>query len=254
MRVHYFDSGSGDEALVLVHGWACDHTVWSLQLEGALPQRARVLAVDLPGHGRSDAPEIEYSMDLFADAIAAVMDDAGVERAVLVGHSNGTPTVRQFYRRHGDRTLAVVAVDGALKSFFEEDDPALAAWREQVLSPDYKELTAGFIDGLTYGMSEELVASVKEAMLATPQHVMLGDLEAGVDPAIWGDDPIDVPVLCVMAESPFWSAEYEAYVRDLCPRLDYVVLSGVSHFLMMHEPEEFETALLTFLDERDLLR
>jgi pimeloyl-ACP methyl ester carboxylesterase len=76
-----------------------------------------VIALDLPGHGQSDKPQIAYTMDLFANAIDAVMRDAKVERAVLVGHSMGTPVARQFYRKYPQKTLAIVIVDGGLRLF-----------------------------------------------------------------------------------------------------------------------------------------
>ena len=56
-------------------------------------------------------------MDLFANAIDAVMRDAKVERAVVVGHSMGTPVARQFYRKYPQKTLGIVIVDGGLRPF-----------------------------------------------------------------------------------------------------------------------------------------
>ena len=97
-KIHYQSQGKGKDALVLVHGWGCNLNHWRDQIP-ELSKRARVIAVDLPGHGSSDKPETKYDMDLFAAAIDAVMKDAGVERAVLVGHSMGTPVIRQFYRK-----------------------------------------------------------------------------------------------------------------------------------------------------------
>src|SRR5262249_33809666 len=102
-KVHYKSLGEGKTALVLVHGWTCDLTVWRFQVP-ALEGKVHVLLIDLPGHGQSDKPKIEYTMDLFARAIDAVMKDAGVEEAVLAGHSMGTPVVRQFYRLYPKKT------------------------------------------------------------------------------------------------------------------------------------------------------
>src|SRR5437867_10333838 len=96
-RIHYKSVGSGREALVLVHGWSGDLKAWRFQVP-ELARRARVIVLDLPGHGQSDKPQIAYSMDLFARSIEAVLRDAGVDRAVLVGHIMGTPIIRQFYR------------------------------------------------------------------------------------------------------------------------------------------------------------
>ena len=115
-RIHYKSYGKGNEALVLVHGWTCNLDNWRDQIPD-LAKRNRVIALDLPGHGQSDKPEIKYTMDLFANAIDAVMRDAKVERAVIVGHSMGTPVARQFYRKYPQKTLAIIIVDGSLRPF-----------------------------------------------------------------------------------------------------------------------------------------
>ena len=97
-----------------------------------------MLALDLPGHGESDKPQqLAYTMDLFANAIDAVMRDAKVERAVVMGHSMGTPVARQFYRKYPQKTLGIVIVDGGLRLFGTKE------MREQfvgmVRAPNWKE-------------------------------------------------------------------------------------------------------------------
>src|SRR3954454_19225722 len=111
LKVHYKSLGEGKTAVVFVHGWCCDHTVWRDQA-AAFDGKVRMLFVDLPGYGRSDKPKIDYTMDVFAKGIDAVLRDAGVGQAPLVGHSMGTPVVRQFYRLFPAKTKALVFVDG----------------------------------------------------------------------------------------------------------------------------------------------
>lgn len=110
-KVHYSSFGKGSKTLVLVHGWTCDETFWSSNVPG-LSKKYRVLTVDLPGHGQSD-PAPEYSMDAFADAVSAVMTEARVKRATLVGHSMGGPVILALARRHREQVTALVAVDAA---------------------------------------------------------------------------------------------------------------------------------------------
>src|SRR4030095_2285551 len=105
-RGHHVNYGKSSEALILIHGWTMNEDNWRDQ-ETEFAKRNRVIALDLPGHGKSDKPQVTYSMDLFARAVAAVMSDAKVKRAVLVGHSMGTPIARQFYRKYPDKTLAL---------------------------------------------------------------------------------------------------------------------------------------------------
>src|SRR6266511_2823266 len=91
IRVHYRNYGEGKEAVVFVHGWSCNLNFWKANIP-AFVNQSRVIAIDLPGHGESDKPQVTYSMDLFAQAIDAVLQDAKVERATLIGHSMGTPS------------------------------------------------------------------------------------------------------------------------------------------------------------------
>src|ERR1700719_1126866 len=73
LKIHYTDYGKGETALVFVHGWACDETVWSEQAP-ALAEKIRVITIDLPGHGQSDKPEtIEYDKDLYTRAIDGII-------------------------------------------------------------------------------------------------------------------------------------------------------------------------------------
>src|SRR5262245_52946570 len=82
MRVHYQNYGEGKEAIVFIHGWSCNLNFWKANIP-AFVNQSRVIAIDLPGHGDSDKPQVTYSMDLFARAIDAVLRDAKVERATL---------------------------------------------------------------------------------------------------------------------------------------------------------------------------
>jgi pimeloyl-ACP methyl ester carboxylesterase len=249
-RVHYESVGSGREAIVLIHGWSGDVSVWRFQVP-ELAKRARVITLDLPGHGASDKPQTTYSMPFFARAVDAVMRDAGVDRAVLAGHSMGTPIIREFYRLYPEKTLALVAVDGSLQNLYSGMlDPVIA----QLRTPAYKDVAAKFIASMFPNPGTE---ALRDATLATtaamPQHVMVASFEGMRDPAIWKDDPIGVPLLVVNAKSPFWTPEYVAYVRTIAPQVDYRVIEGPGHFVMLEKPQEFNAAVLDFLEKQKLL-
>ncbi|MCB9896716.1 MAG: alpha/beta hydrolase [Planctomycetes bacterium] len=254
--LHYDDVGTGPRALVFVHGWACDRSVWREQVP-ALADVMRCIALDLPGHGESAAPDLaesDYTMDLFADAVLAVMDAAGVEQAVLVGHSNGAPVVRQVLRRHPERVAALVLVDGTLRYAFD-DRASAEQWVDEYRQPAYREVARQMIQTmLRPEMPSELKADITQRMLRTPQTVMVGAFEAAVDPALYAPDPIDVPLLCVLAKSPFWTEDYERYVLSLAPGADYVVLADVGHFLMLDAPERFDALVRDFVWAWDLAR
>ncbi|MCA1632680.1 MAG: alpha/beta hydrolase [Acidobacteria bacterium] len=171
---------------------------------------------------------------------------------MLVGHSMGMPVVRQFYRKYPEKTLALVSVDGALYPF------APRAAMEPFLAPlrgaNYREIAGKMIDGMTSQQPAALRAEVKAAMLSTPQHVAVSAMEGMADDAVWTEDQIKVPVLAVLARSPFWPADNEQRFRKLAPELDYRMWEGASHFLMMDRPAEFNRELSEFISRRKLMK
>jgi len=249
IKVHYQTGGEGDSALVFVHGWTCNADFWRGQTS-AFPG-TRVIAVDLPGHGQSDKPQAEYSMNYFARSIEAVMRDAGVKRAVLVGHSMGTPVVRQFYRLYPQETLGLVIVDGGLRPFVPK---AQADQFAAMLRSNYKAVASQMIDGIIAPIKDDkLKAEIRGAMLATPEHVAVGAMVGMADEKIYEKDSIKVPVLAVLAKSPFWQPDTEQFLRSLAPNLEFYMWEGVSHFLMMDKPDEFNRSLQAFLAKQKLL-
>ena len=60
------------QPMVFVHGWACDASFWQEQVP-AFADKARIILIDLPGHGQSDKPHTYYTMDFFASSVLAVL-------------------------------------------------------------------------------------------------------------------------------------------------------------------------------------
>ena len=242
-KVHYKVAGEGPATIVLVHGWTCDLTFFGGQLP--LASRYRLLLVDLPGHGLSEKPAA-YSMDLFARAVAAAMDDAKVPSAVLAGHSMGTPVVRQFWRLFPKRTAGLVALDGSFRSFFKApgDEKGYLAALE---GPGGRQTFLERVDGmLPASMPAAERDFVRGKMASTPQDVVAGAAAAMFDPAIWKDDGVGVPLLSILAKSPFWDEAYRGYVRRLNPGAEFLDLEGVSHFLMLEKPAQVNEAISRF--------
>jgi pimeloyl-ACP methyl ester carboxylesterase len=238
-----------EPAIVFVHGWASARWFWDAQMEGLRGER-RLIAIDLPGYGESEDVEAAHSFSLYADAIVAVLDDAGVERAVLVGHSNGVPTVRQVWRRYPERTAGLVAVDGPLREFPESN----AGWERFVAllgEPAFAETASRVVDQVTDGMPDEALRDeVRAAMLATPQRVMAGGIAANLGDGVWARDGVGVPLLVINSDASYWTAEYIDHVRGMGDDVEYEVIGGVSHFLMLDAPDRFNRLLLDWLERQ----
>jgi non-heme chloroperoxidase len=95
--------------IVLIHGWSQSHLCWSKQYASTLKDDARIVTLDLRGHGMSDAPaEIDQYTDgnKWADDIAAVIDQLELDRPILVGWSYGGYIILDYVRRNGQDKIA----------------------------------------------------------------------------------------------------------------------------------------------------
>src|SRR5262249_4557774 len=145
-RVHYLTLGHGKHVVLFVHGWCGNTQFWREQVP-PLANRARLVLVDLPGHGQSDKPQVPYTLDYFAQAVLAVLDGAHLTKAPLVGHSMGVPVICRVYSRAPERVAALVPVDGFLRR------PKLDASQiEQFIgpyhTPEYRDQAKRFISSM----------------------------------------------------------------------------------------------------------
>jgi pimeloyl-ACP methyl ester carboxylesterase len=109
-RAYAYTGGKAFDAklptIVFVHGGEQDHSVWALQSRYLAHHGYGVLALDLPGHGRSEGPPLASIAEM-ADWIVALLDAAGVKRAALVGHSMGSLVALDCAARFPERVQAV---------------------------------------------------------------------------------------------------------------------------------------------------
>lgn len=252
-RVHYQSVGSGRHAIVFLSGWGCDASLWRNQLP-ELARCGRLLVLDLPGHGRSDKPEIVYTAGLFVRAVNAVLDHAGVEKAVLAGHSMGGMVAYEFARRHKDKALALIWVEGSLGLPVQVDEQLAEFNRraKEFRAPDYKEKIDKFAERLfttetPAAVRREVIASI----LATPQHVLAGCQEGLADRAIFEPERLELPAFALFAR--YWKPErFTEIYRKYLPNLEIQYIDGCGHYPMLEKPEEVNQALISYLGRHPL--
>lgn len=117
LKLHVTDHGPQEApALLFIHGWAQHSICWEAQ--APLAERFRVVALDLRGHGSSDAPQdpAAYSdTRLWGEDIHAVITELGLEKTILIGWSYGARVIASYLATYGQEALAgIVAVGGVL--------------------------------------------------------------------------------------------------------------------------------------------
>ncbi|WP_334176117.1 acetoin dehydrogenase dihydrolipoyllysine-residue acetyltransferase subunit [Pseudoxanthobacter sp.] len=111
-RLRYADRGSGSETVILIHGFGGDLDNWLFNID-ALAAKARVIALDLPGHGQSDKAVKGAGLAGLSEAVTGVMDAAGVTKAHLVGHSMGGAVALKIAATHPERVASLTLIGSA---------------------------------------------------------------------------------------------------------------------------------------------
>ncbi len=109
VRIDTRIDGSGDEAVVLIHGFPLAKEIWNAQIE-MLARAHRVVAVDLRGMGGSSVVAGPYLMETLAGDVAAVMDHFSIDRATIVGHSLGGYVSLAFARMYVERVARLALI------------------------------------------------------------------------------------------------------------------------------------------------
>jgi pimeloyl-ACP methyl ester carboxylesterase len=125
-KIHWIEEGAGDPPYLLIHGWGSSTVKW----RDAMPMLSadrRTVALDLPGFGQSDAPDGTYRPGWLAGAVRAFMDQAGIERAIVIGNSLGGLTGIYLASMWPERVEALIGVSPALPNDGGRPTPKMIA-------------------------------------------------------------------------------------------------------------------------------
>ena len=236
--------GAGDPALVFVHGWSCDRTYWRGQL-GPFATRNQVVAVDLAGHGESGGGRPVWTMPAFGADVVAVIEQLGLQDPVLIGHSMGGDVIVEAALALRGRVSGLVWVDvyASLGEPRSEDEVQAFA---RPFHEDFVTTTRDFVRSLMPGADEDLVEWVAADMSAAPPDVALDALRHAVSndgPVMAALDELAAPVLAINPDHR--PTDVEGLRRH---GVEAVVMPGVSHFLMLEDPDAFNRLLGETID------
>lgn len=237
--INYTDTGAGAPPLLLVHGFGGNLHHFDPQVP-ALQGTHRVVAVDRSGHGQSGTPAGDLTIDLYAEELAALCQDLGLDQVVVVQHSFDKVSI-ELAARHPELVAGLVILDGPTipSPEFEASGRALAAGLD---TDDWKAAARTFADRWVFapGTPEAdrdaimgMVAAVGQPVLASTWH---GFLAHDARPALRS---LTCPVLYVAGAFP---CDLEALAREV-PQVEIAEIRGRGHLLMFAAPAEI-TALI----------
>jgi non-heme chloroperoxidase len=119
----YRDWGAGERTVIFVHGWPLHSDMWQYQMLHLASAGVRVIAYDQRGCGRSTDPGNGYDVDSLADDLSSVIEQLGMRKVVLVGHSFGAGQIVRYLSRHGSsRVCGVVLLSASLPFIQQSQD------------------------------------------------------------------------------------------------------------------------------------
>jgi pimeloyl-ACP methyl ester carboxylesterase len=249
--IGYEDVGNGIP-VVFLHGFPHNRTLWAPQVN-ALVDRARCIAPDLRGFGETTATP-PYSMDQYADDVAALMDGLRVERAVIAGLSMGGYAALAFWRLHRDKVRALVLADTRAGSDSDEGrvkrKEMIALARERGSSAVADAMINAMVGKSTREKSPEIVDVVYQMLSAAPVDGVVGALEAMMTrpDSTRTLGSIDAPVLIVVGEEDSLTPVKESQLmHEAVPGSRLEILSGAGHVSNLERPAAFNHVLSEFL-------
>lgn len=237
--------------VAFIHGAENDHSVWGLQSRWFAHHGFSVLAVDLPGHGRSGGPLLP-SVEAQAGWIVALLDAAGVKQAALVGHSMGSLISLEAAARFPERIAKIALVGTAVPMPVSEG--LLTAAREARPKAEgmvnvWSHGARGAIGGNTVPGMWMMGASIRLMERAAPE-VLFNDLNAcnayqrGLEAAAQAQCPALLVVGSRdMMTSPRGAPKLAAAMKDA----RIAAIEGSGHALMAEYPDAVLDALRSFI-------
>jgi pimeloyl-ACP methyl ester carboxylesterase len=244
-RICYEEDGTRAQPIVFVHGWCCNHRYFGPQY-GHFAARHHVVALDQRGFGESDKPEQKYTIEGFADDVAALCRELRLERPAIVGHSMGGAIALAVAARHPSLVRAIALCDPAV--FFPQFmKDAIGPFLQGLASPDYQNVAAAFIEQRLFAPGDDAARRLRitAEMCQTPQHVMSSAFENLIAfDCETAARACKVPVLLIDAEAPI---PERARFREACPQLVMAQTAGAGHFHQLEVPEQVNAMLERFL-------
>jgi pimeloyl-ACP methyl ester carboxylesterase len=251
-QLHYRDIGphTAKTPLLLLH------QTWMSLVEFAQAQDAlsrlgyRSVAVDMPGHGMSDPPPGQPTIEAFADNLLPLLDALHIGRVIVIGHHTGAAIAASFAVRHDDRVAAVVlhgvpyftqaeiaqfSAGPAFDRTPRADGSHMLQWFKARFTGDPDPPTQANLDSRTWMLISKFFMGREVARFAVFHHDMRPDLLA-----------IRVPTLILTdAGDPIHPADLRA--AGLRPNFTYEVFSPYAGMEMMNEPDRWAQVVATYI-------
>ena len=253
MSVRYEDVGKG-LPVVLLHAFPLDRAMWEPQLAPLAAAGFRVLAPDLPEFGETTPGSEVFNIERSADVLADLLEEIGIEKAVVGGLSMGGYIALAFARRHPDRLIGLILADTKAAP----DDPDAKANRDRLIADVKAGGASAAAEALLPKLFGPTTRDQKPEVIERAQSIILRQRGAAIIAALYalrdrpdaapGLESIGVPTLVLVGEHdavtpPAVAEQLAGHIRGA----DLITIPGSGHLANLENPEAFNSAVIPFL-------
>lgn len=263
--ISYIDEGNGEKTIILVHGLASNAGFWRYNIP-ELAKHFRVIAVDLPGYGKSQKAAYPYSMSFFAEQIKRLADELELKKIVFAGHSMGGQIGIVFALKYPDRLEKLILASPAGIEEFQKGE---GDWLRSVITTSGVKKTSE--DGVRRNLAnnfynwsdrwewmvEERVRMSKAKDFGEFAYTVVRSVNAMLDePTFDKLDKISVPTLIIYGKydwlipnpylNPGFPADVFSFGARAIPNCMLHEIDDCGHMVQIEKPEEFNRTVINF--------
>jgi pimeloyl-ACP methyl ester carboxylesterase len=252
--VHYRDEGRNNKkTVVLLHGFLQNLDVWSSYVLSYM-HHLRVITIDLPGHGQTETFSETHSMDFMARMVKTVLDEAGVDQCVMIGHSMGGYVALAFAEKHPYLLRGL----GLINSHALPDSEEHRHWR-QAICEQVKENRASYIvnfvptlfdDHNRAGLSQD-IKDLQDQCLETRSESIIAAQNGMMNRPSRIDvlRQLEVPILFIYGKNDNRIPLELAISQAMIPHhAEILILDNVGHMAFIEEREYVKPRIKNFVD------
>ncbi len=255
LKTFYESKGKG-KTLLFVHGAGGTSLYWGIQLS-ELSKKFRVIAIDLPGHGKTDRLKEKATIERYADHVAGFMKQIKLSHTIIAGHSMGGLVVQQLALKRPELFEKLIIVDStanfpdptsnlnqsatmeSLRNAYTKESAEVLA--KAIMSRLFSKKT------LEKGLSPILKYLPTESVYDTS--IWLRDFEAGRGVDLRGKvKDINIPTLIIAGADSMLPNSMSQFLHENIKGSMLEIIPDAGHMIMLEKPDEFNQAILSFIE------
>ncbi len=250
VSINFDNEGEGEPVIILVHGWSNTKSIWKTQVSH-FSKKYRVIAVDLPGFGKSGNNRSEWTIASYGEDISSIIQQLNLKKVVLVGFSLGAPIVIEAANKVPDHVIGVVLVDELLEVEMQIPPP-MAHYIDSVMmdlvnNPTKEKMVGGgFVKKNVDSSFTRMMIFLEGASHIGWRESLEGYIKWQNEHCTHSIKAVKAPIIAI--NSDLQPTNVEAF-RKYVPTFKAKIVEEVGHLIMWDNNDEFNRLLEESIQE-----